>query len=137
MKSDELLEVTSWKVVTAGTLVCFLSVAYIVMEREYLHVQALRFFAHMVSDRGAQYVLGQRYFTGTGVKRDKELAIYWFKEAARQGHPYAGYNLAVLHLQGYHRLQRKGEARDLLEHAAREGVKEADTLLNTVGRSVI
>lgn len=103
---------------------------YVIYEYEYVHVQALRFYATM-GDQDAQHILGQRYYTGRGVVRNKTTAFYWFKEAAKQGHGHASYNLGVAHIQGFHRLERKGEAHELIKHAAKVGVKEAEHVLKT------
>lgn len=111
-------------------LMIFLSMfmCYVIYEYEYMHILALRFYANM-GDQDSQHILGQRYYMGRGVPRDKKAAFYWFKEAAKQGHGHASYNLALAHLQGFHRLERKGEARELLQQAANLGIKEADELM--------
>lgn len=114
------------------SLLIFLSLlmCYIIYEYEYMHILALRFFAY-TGDKDAQHILGQRYYLGKGVLRDKPTAFYWFKEAAKQGHAYSAYNLAVAHLQGFLRLERKGEAHDLIKLAASMGLKDAERLLET------
>ncbi|KAG8278227.1 hypothetical protein J6590_025543 [Homalodisca vitripennis] len=104
--------------------------AYVVWEYEYMHVCALRFYANM-GDKDAQHILAQRYYLGKGIPRNKTLAFYWFKRAADQGHGHASYNLGVAHIQGFNRLQRKGEAHDLIKHAASQGIKEAQHILDT------
>lgn len=114
------------------SLIVFLSLlmCYVIYEHEYMHILALRFYAN-VGDQDAQHILGQRYYLGKGVLRDKKAAFYWFKEASKQGNAYSSYNLAVAHLQGFHRLDRKGEAHDLIKHAASSGIKDAERLLKT------
>lgn len=107
-----------------------LLMGYVIYEYEYVHVCALRFYAN-IGDKDAQHILAQRYYLGRGVIRNKSLAFYWFKEAAKQGHPHASYNLGVAHIQGFHRLERKGEAHELIKHAAKVGVKEAEHVLKT------
>ena len=39
---------------------------------------------------------------GVGVEQDTQKAMEWYKKAADQGHPHAGYNLAIGHLKGMH-----------------------------------
>uniref|UniRef100_A0A1B6GPZ1 Uncharacterized protein n=1 Tax=Cuerna arida TaxID=1464854 RepID=A0A1B6GPZ1_9HEMI len=104
--------------------------AYVVWEHEYMHVCALRFYAN-IGDKDAQHILAQRYYLGKGIPRNKTLAFYWFKRAADQGHGHASYNLGVAHIQGFNRLERKGEAHDLIKHAASQGIKEAQHVLET------
>jgi TPR repeat protein len=36
-----------------------------------------------------QYELGKKYEYGQGVKRDYQQAIYWYRQAAEQGHTEA------------------------------------------------
>jgi TPR repeat protein len=42
---------------------------------------------------GAQFSLGLRYKSGTGVVKDPAQAIHWFRQAAEQGHDEAQYML--------------------------------------------
>ena len=44
---------------------------------------------------GAQYILGQCYFRGTGVKSDYNEAVKWLTQAANRGHLKAQYDLGV------------------------------------------
>lgn len=45
--------------------------------------------ASAMGDREAQYHLGWMYFNGRGVVRNKAIAMYWFRHAARHGDHYA------------------------------------------------
>lgn len=49
-------------------------------------------------DTGAQFNLGYFYAVGIGVKRNRERAILWYKEAYRAGLGAAASNLAALFL---------------------------------------
>lgn len=49
----------------------------------------------------------------------------WFKKAAEQGHPHSSYNLAVGHLNGLQTSLVPGEAHQLIQHAAKNGVELA------------
>lgn len=40
-------------------------------------------------DKSAQFELGWRLYVGDGVPRDRQKAVYWYKEAARQGLSHA------------------------------------------------
>ena len=40
-------------------------------------------------DRDAQCAVGERFWYGDLVHRDRKLAIHWYDQAAQQGHPYA------------------------------------------------
>lgn len=125
---EDEITYTNWQIVLMVSLV--LLMGYVIYEYEYVHVCALKFYAN-IGDKDAQHILAQRYYLGRGVTRNKTLAFYWFKEAAKQGHPHASYNLGVAHIQGFHRLERKGEAHELIKHAAKVGVKEAEHVLKT------
>lgn len=45
-------------------------------------------------DLEAQLQLGVMYHLGKGTEEDKDMAIYWYKKAADQGHPEAQYKYA-------------------------------------------
>ena len=40
-------------------------------------------------DAIAQFNLGLSYYHGNGVPQDNTQAVYWYREAAEQGHPDA------------------------------------------------
>lgn len=126
---EDEITYSNWQIGLVASL--FLLIGYAIYEYEYVELCALKFYANVLGDKDAQHILGQRYYLGSGVVRNKTLAFYWFKEAAKQGHPHASYNLGVLHMQGFHRLERKGEAHKLIKHAAKVGIKEAEHVLKT------
>lgn len=48
----------------------------------------------------AQYILGQMYYFGRGVSRNREQAAHWFVKAAEGGWAAAQHDVAVMYLQG-------------------------------------
>ena len=48
----------------------------------------------------ALYDRARTYAQGIGVARDEREALRWYQQAAEQGHPMAGYRLALLYLRG-------------------------------------
>jgi len=56
--------------------------------------------ATVENDKAAQYFLGRRYLTGTGVIQDNSQAARWFVKAADQGHIKAAYHLGLLYKDG-------------------------------------
>jgi TPR repeat protein len=46
-------------------------------------------------DSGCQLNLGNLYDEGSGVRRDRDAALYWYKRAYRQGHASAAHNIGV------------------------------------------
>jgi len=97
---------------------------------EHMHVNVLKFYANLGYDT-AQHELGNRYLHGVGVDKHEQKAVEWFQKAAEQGHPHAAYNLAIAHLKGIHNNITHDEAKNLIRHAAKNGVEEAkSTLIN-------
>ncbi|XP_067932496.1 uncharacterized protein [Watersipora subatra] len=107
----------------------FMFYAYYYMDN--MHFHSLRLVANVANAPNAQHFLGQRYLNGEGVAKDHKVAMQYFKMAADQGHPHASHNLAVGHLKGMHKLP-SGEVNKLLQHAAANGVSEAQDALLTV-----
>ncbi|KAJ7400843.1 hypothetical protein BTVI_101576 [Pitangus sulphuratus] len=76
-------------VIITGLLLLYIPLCY---ENFHFHV------AHLYARLGypnAQHILGQRYLQGTGVEKNEEMAMHWFRQAAGQGHPHSSFNLAV------------------------------------------
>ena len=48
----------------------------------------------------SQYNTGVNYSLGLGIHVDMEKSVYWFQEAAKQGHSKAPFNLAILFARG-------------------------------------
>ena len=53
-----------------------------------------------LGDAEAQFLLGNRYYNGQGVSKDKEQAFYWYEKAARQGNTDAQTLLGLCYLNG-------------------------------------
>ncbi len=65
--------------------------------------QSLQLIAReaMDGDEGAQLLYGLAYLEGrSGLQPDAEKAVYWFRRAARAGHPYAQMMLGNLYADG-------------------------------------
>lgn len=66
-------------------------------------------------------MVGYMYARGEGVKKDNTKAIYWYEEAARQGHAGAMFRLGEMYVlgDGVARDVRKGSR--LLSESAKKG----------------
>uniref|UniRef100_A0ABI7YZN1 Uncharacterized protein n=1 Tax=Felis catus TaxID=9685 RepID=A0ABI7YZN1_FELCA len=71
-------------------------------------------------------------YPGAGVVKDEEMAMHWFRQASKQGHPRASFNLAVGKLKNMTGSMEVGDVEILLNIAARQGVQEAQELLENV-----
>lgn len=98
---------------------------------ENVHFHITHGYAHL-GYAAAQHQVGQRFLHGSGVEKNPDHAMKWFRQAADQGHPHAAYNLAVGHLKGLKTDLEPGESHRLIHHAAANGVKEAHHVLNTI-----
>ncbi|MCH5164961.1 MAG: DnaJ domain-containing protein [Clostridiales bacterium] len=56
--------------------------------------------AALAGDPAAQNSLGEMYYYGDEIENDFEQAVYWFKEAAKQKHPDAMFNLGICFMNG-------------------------------------
>jgi TPR repeat protein len=87
----------------------------------------------------AQYCLGNMYYSGKGVKKDRALATTWFRKAALQGHPVAQLNLGNAYRWGEGVQQDLSEAARWWRKAADQGQPQAQFNLGTLyyfGRGV-
>ena len=48
----------------------------------------------------SQYNTGVNYFTGRGIAKDLEKAVYWYQRASEQGHSKAPFNIAIIYANG-------------------------------------
>ena len=91
----------------------------------------------------AQFDLAYLYYKAdsdpsvSGLSQSNDLAAYWYRKAAQQGHLSAQYNMAVLYLHGHGVDRDPVTAYAWLLQAADEGhpgsqelIKELDTILN-------
>ena len=80
-----------------------------------------------MDDSHAQHTLAHKLLK----KGDNHsAAFHWFRKSASKGHPHSAYNLAAGHLSGYPTDLQKGEAKKLLQFAAKHNVVEAYQLLH-------
>jgi len=73
----------------------------------------------------AQINLGYLYDYGTGVPRDVQRAVFWYRTAAEQDSPVAQYNLALLIREERLRPEDGRDDRYWLEKAAAQGYEQA------------
>jgi mono/diheme cytochrome c family protein len=73
-----------------------------------------------------QNLLGYMLFFGEGITRDREMAHYWFHQAAAQGHSGAQRNLAMMHGLGAGVTLNEMEAR---RHAEDSGATSLEELI--------
>ena len=73
----------------------------------------------------AQYLMGQYYKDGEGVKQSYKMAIMLFEQAAQQGHVSAVYNLGRLHETGRGVEQSYERAAEYYDQAAHLGDAQA------------
>src|SRR5947199_223080 len=73
----------------------------------------------------AQCNLGACYSYGTGVEKDEQKAVEWFKKAAEQGYAYGQYNLGWCYEKGVGVKQDEQKAVELYEKAAEQGYVKA------------
>lgn len=59
------------------------------VKRDYTKAFRLYCLASALGDRASQYHLGWMYFNGRGLKRNKSIAMGWFRRAAHRGDRYA------------------------------------------------
>ncbi|WP_227503107.1 tetratricopeptide repeat protein [Moraxella bovoculi] len=66
------------------------------------HGQAFELFNKLAKQGhpGAQYNLGQMYYSGHGVRQDYAQAAAWYRKAAEQGGAKAQYNLGLMYGNG-------------------------------------
>ncbi|XP_029777689.1 uncharacterized protein LOC115277579 [Suricata suricatta] len=108
-----------------------ISLLYMWLYSQSFHFHVAHLYARF-GDPSAQLIVGQRYLKGAGVVKDEEMAMHWFRQAAKQDHPRASFNLAVGKLKNMTGSMEVGEIEILLNVAARQGVQEAQELLENV-----
>lgn len=85
-----------------------------------------------LGDAQAQYLVAQRYATGTGVVRDQSAAVSWYKLSAEQGHSEAQSALGVCYLAGVGGAPDFRRALEWLQKAAEQGDAKAQWNLGSV-----
>ncbi|XP_066487674.1 sel1-repeat-containing protein YbeT-like [Tiliqua scincoides] len=106
---------------------------YIFLCYENFHFHVAHMYAHL-GYPNAQHIVGQRYLKGAGVGKNEDKAMEWFRQAAEKGHPHASFNLAVGKLKNMTAVLEEGEVEKLLKAAAGYGLKEAQNLLENIGK---
>jgi TPR repeat protein len=74
------------------------------------------------------------YCTGTGVVRNLEEAVRWYRRSAEQGDRYAQYNFAIMLLKGQGAPQDAEQAFRWCCEAAEQGLAEAQLQLGDLYR---
>ena len=72
--------------------------------------------------------MGVNYSLGLGIHVDMEKSVYWFQEAAKQGHSKAPFNLAILFAKGGEVPKNMTLSETYFLLAAERGNKEAPFL---------
>ena len=82
-------------------------------------------FSAQTGDAESQNALGEMYYFGDEIEQDFEQAVYWFKEAAKQKHAEAMYNLGVCFVNGEGVEKNKTTGLGFIRQAAKLGSKAA------------
>ncbi len=80
----------------------------------------------------SQHDVGACYATGEGVSRDEQLALKWFRRAARRGHVESQYDLGLMYLYGEGIDQDPELGLRWLQMAAQAGERRAASVLASV-----
>jgi hypothetical protein len=80
-------------------------------------------------DAESYYQLGEKYYHGLGVKRDDEVAVFYYTKAAKNGHQQAQYLLGCFYYYGTSVQQNHTEALKWLTQAADQHHAPAQYLL--------
>ena len=83
-------------------------------------------------DAEAQFILGEMYFKGEGVKRDTHLAARWYRKAAEQGHVGAQVRLGEAHYNGWGVEKNYKEALMWYRKAARRNNPDAQVAVGNM-----
>lgn len=76
-------------------------------------------------DAAAQNALGEMFYYGDEIERDLDQAVFWFKEAAKQKHPDAMYNLGICFINGEGIEKNENTGKGFIRQAAKLGSKPA------------
>lgn len=81
--------------------------------------------AALAGDASAQNTLGEMFYYGDEIERDLEQAVFWFKEAAKQKHPDAMFNLGICFVNGEGIEKNKTTGEGFIRQAVKLGSKPA------------
>ena len=87
-------------------------------------------FSAQTGDAEAQNSLGELYYYGDEIEQDFDSAVYWFKEAAKQKHAEAMYNLGICFVNGEGTDKNKSTGLGFIRQAAKLGSKSAQKYLS-------
>lgn len=82
-------------------------------------------FNAQTGDADAQNKLGEMYYCGDEIDQDLDQAAYWFKEAAKQKHADAMFNLGMCFINGEGVERNETTGMGFIRQAAKLGSKEA------------
>ena len=85
-------------------------------------------------DTEAQFVLGDMYRNGRGVKQDFKEAVKWFRKASEQGYAEAQYDLGLMYYFGRGVERDIQESKTWMRKAAEQGNADAQNFLKEVQR---
>ena len=80
----------------------------------------------------AQLKVGFMYYSGKGISRDYQKAVYWFKKSAMQGNPLAQSNVGYMYKEGQGVSQDYSEAAKCYHQAAGRGNALAQLVLGSL-----
>ncbi|CAB4027590.1 ERAD-associated E3 ubiquitin- ligase component HRD3A-like [Paramuricea clavata] len=95
---------------------------------DHLHFHVTHAYARIGSST-AQHHVAHKYLRGHGTNQDHEQAMYWFRQAADNGHAGGAYNLVAAHFQGFKTDLQEHEIENMLKVAADGGHEEAKRAL--------
>ena len=78
-------------------------------------------FCKEENDSNAQYLIGEMYYNGFGVKEDHAEAAIWFRKAAEQGHSEAQFVIGRMYYYGWGVKKDHAEAIIWFRKAAEKG----------------
>jgi hypothetical protein len=84
-------------------------------------------------DHAAEVVIGNLYYLGLGVRRDRYEAARWYLKAALEGYVPAQLNLAQMYWNGLGVPRNVGKAVGWYHLASKAGSEVAETHLNYIG----
>lgn len=82
-------------------------------------------FSAQTGDAESQNSIGEMYYYGDEIEQDLDQAVYWFKEAAKQKHAEAMYNLGICFVNGEGVEKNKTTGMGFIRQAAKLGSKAA------------
>ncbi len=88
-------------------------------------------FKAQSGDADSQNELGEMYYFGDEIEQDLDQAVYWFKEAAKQKHATAMYNLGICFVNGEGVENNKTTGLGFIRQAAKLGSDAAKEYIDS------